>query len=151
MIIERLVNRRQHCFSNGGAFLDVMVSIGENLRLHNGHEPILLTNNSITSQPLRVLLNAQFRRLIGTNLEYGPPLGETGSGLVVLLAARAERIETLSGGFSVGAGDFDGALVDLDAWNDVVFLEDVDEGFAVRCFLVKGFLEEDDAGEEGKG
>ncbi|KAL0399074.1 UNVERIFIED_CONTAM: hypothetical protein Sradi_2250700 [Sesamum radiatum] len=137
MIIEGLVNRRQNGFGEGGTFLDVMASVSQNLRLHNGHEPVLLANYGITSQPLRVLLNAQFRRLARTNLEDCAPLGETGPGLVVLLAARAEGVEALSGGLPISPGDLHGALIDLDAGNDVVFLEDLDEWLAVGCFLVE--------------
>lgn len=151
LIIECLVNRRQHRLSRGSAFLDIVASVGEDLRLHDGDEPILLTNYRVTSQPLSILLDAQLRRLRGANLEHGAPLGETGASLVELGAARAEGVEALGGGLAVGAGQIDGALVDLDAWEDVVLGEDVDEGLAVGGFLVEGFLEEDDAGEEGEG
>lgn len=151
MIIKRLVNRRQHRLSHGGAFLDVVASVGENLGLDDRHKPVFLTNNGVTGQALGVLLDTQLRRLVGPDLEDGPPLGETGPRLVVLGAAGPQGVEALSGGFAVGSGDVDGALVDLDAGDDVVLEEDVDEGLAVRGFLVEGFLEEDDAGEEGEG
>lgn len=57
----------------------------------------------------------------------------------------------MGGGLAIGAGDVNGALVDLDAWDDGILLEDLDEGLAVGGLLVKCLLEEDDAGEVGEG
>ena len=85
------------------------------------------------------------------NLEDGTPLCKACAGLVVLLAPRSERVEALGGGFAIGAGQLDRALVDLDAWNDIVFFKDLDKRFSVRGSLVEGLLEEDDTGDVGEG
>lgn len=151
MIIQRLIHGRQHRLRGRRTPVNIMGPICQDLGLHNRHEPVLLTDDGIPRQPLSILLNAQLRRLSGPNLEHGPPLGEACPRLVVLLAAAAQGVEPLRGGLAVGAGDVDGALVDLDPRDDVVLLEDVDEGLAVGGFLVEGLLEEDDAGEVGEG
>lgn len=65
------------------------------------------------------------------NLEDGTPLGKACAGLVVLLAPCSERIEALGGGFTVGAGQLDRALVDFDPWNDIVFLKYFNKRFSV--------------------
>lgn len=151
MLIESLVDGRQHGLGGGGAPVDVMGAVGEDLRLDNGDEAVLLADDGIAGQALGVELDAQLRRLGGADLEDGAPLGEAGAGLVVLLAAGGEGVEALGGGLAGGAGDVDGALVDLDAGEDAVVVEDVDEGLAVGGLLVEGLLEEDDAGEEREG
>lgn len=151
MIIQRLVDRREHSLRDGGTLLNVVGPIGEHLRLDDGHQPVLLTDDCVAGQTLRVLLDGQLRRLGGTDLKDGTPLGESRPGLIVLAAPCAERIEALSGGLAVGSGELYGALVDLDPRDDAVFLEDLDEGLAVGGFLVESLLEEDDAGEAGEG
>ena len=47
------------------------------------------------------------------NAQNTTPLGKVASGLLVLLAALAEPIETLGGALVVAAGEWDGSLVDL--------------------------------------
>lgn len=151
VIIQCLVNSSKHSFSDGSTFDNVMSPIGQNLGLHDRHQPILLANDRIPSQPLRVLLDRQFRRLVRSDFQHRAPLGESRAGLVVLLAPRSEGIEALRGGFAVGAGQFDDAFVDLDAGNDAVLLEDFDERLPGGGLLVQSLLEEDDAGEVVEG
>lgn len=104
MVVESLVNGSKNGLSDGGAFFNIVRSVGENLWFDNGNQPVLLANDGVTSQALRILLDGQLGRLGGADLEDSTPLGETSAGFVVLLAAGAERVEALSGGFAIGAG-----------------------------------------------
>lgn len=104
VIIQSLVNRSEHRLSRSSTLLNPMRSISQDLRLHNRHQPILLAYNRITRKSLRVLLNRQLRRLGGSDLQHRAPLSEPGTSLVELLASRAERIESLGGGFAISAG-----------------------------------------------
>jgi hypothetical protein len=49
----------------------------------------------------------------------------------------------LGGGLLVGSSELDGALVHLDAREDIGLLEDLDEGLASLGALVEGLLKED--------
>lgn len=151
VVVERLVDRREHRLGDGGALLNVVGTVGEHLRLNDGHQPVLLADDGVAGQALSILLDGQLRRLGGADLKDGTPLGEASAGLVVLAAPGAEGIKALGGGLAVGSGELDGALVDLDPGDDAVLLEDLDEGLAVGGFLVECLLEEDDAGEVGEG
>lgn len=93
-----------------------MGAINEDLGLNNGYKPILLANDGISGQALGIGIDRKLRRLVWPNLKHSTPLGETGTGLVVLGAPLAKVIVSLCGGLTVGSGKLDGALVDLDSW-----------------------------------
>lgn len=50
-------------------------------------------------------------------------------------------------GLTVGAGELDSALVDLDSGEDATVLEDLLEGLPSGGLLVEGLLQQDDAAE----
>ena len=74
---------------------------------------------------------------------FRSPLGKAGTSLVVLGAALAKVIMALGGGLAIGSTELDGALVHLDAGEDIGLLEDLHEGLASLGALVEGLLEED--------
>ena len=148
VVVERLVDGGEDALGDGGAGLDVVGAVGEDLGLDDGDEAVLLADERVPGEALGVLLDGELGRLAGgADLEHGPPLGEAGTGLVVLGAARAQGVEALGGGLAVGAGDVHGALVHLDPRHDAAGLEHVDERRAGGRALVERLLEEDDAGE----
>ena len=91
------------------------------------------------------LSNGELRWAAISNLEDGSPLGESCTSLIVLLASLSETVQTSGGLFLVGAWQEDETLVDLDAWDDVLCLEQVNKGSAVSRVLEQSLLEEDDS------
>lgn len=47
VVIEGLVDGGEDGLRDRGTLLDVVASVGEHLRLHDGHQPILLTYNGV--------------------------------------------------------------------------------------------------------
>lgn len=151
LLIECLVNSCKHSFSNSSTFGDVMSPISQNLRLNNGHKAILLANDGIACQALCILLDGKLRGLSWANFEDCTPLGEACTSLVVLLAPSSERVESLSGGFTICASQLNNTLVHFDAWDDIVLLKDLNKRLPIGGFLVKSFLKEDDTREVLEG
>jgi hypothetical protein len=148
VVVERLVDGGEDALGGGGAGLDVVPAVGEDLGLDDGDEPVLLADQRVPREPLGVLLDGELGRLPGgADLEHGAPLGEARAGLVVLGAARAQGVVPLGGGLAVGARDLDGALVHLDPRDHAAGDEQVHERLPVGGLLVQGLLEEDDPGE----
>ncbi|KAL6992510.1 hypothetical protein U1Q18_010620, partial [Sarracenia purpurea var. burkii] len=75
--------------------------------------------------------------------------GERDSDAAVAVAP--DGVQTLSGGLATGSDEIDGAFVEFDARDDIVVAEEVDERDVGGGFLIEGFLEEDNPGEEGEG
>ncbi|KAL6999772.1 hypothetical protein U1Q18_000928 [Sarracenia purpurea var. burkii] len=69
----------------------------------------------------------------------------------VVVAAAPDGVQALSGGLIVGSDEIDGAFVDFDAQDKVVVVEELDKRDVGGSFLIEGFLEEDNPGEEGEG
>lgn len=122
-----------------------MVSVGEDLRLNNGGKPVLLADSGISSERVSSLSNGELRWASISNLEDGSPLGESCTSLIVLLASLSETVQTSGGLFLVCAWQEDETLVDLDAWDDILCLEQVNKGSAVSRVLEQSLLEEDDS------
>jgi hypothetical protein len=147
VVVERLVDGGEDALRDGGAGLDVVAAVGEDLGLDDGHEPELLADERVPREALGVLPDGELGGLRGADLEHGAPLGEARAGLVVLGAARAQGVEALRGGLAVGARDLDGALVDLDPRDGAAGADHVHERRPVGGLLVQRLLEEDDPGE----
>ena len=144
VVAERLVDGGEDALGGGGAGLDVVPAVGEDLGLDDGDEPVLLAEQRVPREPLGVLPDGELGRLPGgADLEHGAPLGEARAGLVVLGAARAQGVVPLGGGLAVGARDLDGALVHLDPRDHAAGDEQVHERRPVGGLLVQGLLEED--------
>jgi hypothetical protein len=151
VLVEGLVARSEDHLRDVGAAVDVVRAINKDLGLDDRHQPVLLADDGVASEALRIQINGELRRLVGADLEDGAPLGEAGTSLVVLGASLAKVIMALGGGLLLGAGNLDCALVHLDAREDTTLLEDIDEGLAILGLLVQGLLEEDHAAEVLEG
>jgi hypothetical protein len=66
--------------------------------------PILLADNGIASQTLRILLDSKLRGFSGTNLQHSSPLGKPGTSLIVLLAPLSKTVVALGGGLYISSG-----------------------------------------------
>jgi hypothetical protein len=114
VVAERLVHGGEDALGDGGAGLDVVGAINEDLGLDDGDQPVLLADYRVPCEPLGVQPDGELGGLAaGADLEHGAPLGEARAGLVVLGAARAQGVVSLGGGLAVGAGDLDDALSTL--------------------------------------
>jgi len=135
----------QYSLSYFSTYLNCVVSVSEDLRLNNGGKSVLLADSGISSESVSSFSNGELRWAAISNLEDGSPLGESRTSLIVLLASLSETVETSGGLFLVSAWQEDETLVDLDAWDDVLCLEEVNEGSAVSRVLEQSLLEEDNS------
>jgi hypothetical protein len=76
------------------------------------------------------------------------PLGEACACSVVLLAALGQVVEALRGGLAGRARELHGALVHLDAGDDALLAEHLDEGGAIVRLVEQRLLVGDGAGHE---
>ena len=71
MIGERLVDGGEDAPRDGGAGLDVVAGVGEDLGLDNGHEPVPLADQRVPREALGVLSDGELGGLHrGADLEH---------------------------------------------------------------------------------
>lgn len=145
VVVECLVARGKDPLCDLGAAVDIVRAVHEDLRLDDGDEAVLLADDGIASEAVRVGVDGELGWLVGSDCKNGSPFREAGAGFVVFGAALAEIVMTLSGGLAVGAGELNGSFINLDAGENAAFGKNFNEGFAFSGFLVEGFFEEDDA------
>src|SRR4051812_33765919 len=75
------------------------------------------------------------------------PLGEARTELAVLLEPPAQAVEALGDGLAFGERQGLRALVDLDAGDDALRLEQLGEGRSVGARLADRLVEQDDAAD----
>lgn len=104
LVMKSLDNSSKSALSGPDTILEAVFTIHEHFWLNNRHESILLTDGSIASQRVSILLNSKRSRTtsLGVDLEDSTPLGKASTCFVVFLAPLVQSIETLSGslGFS---------------------------------------------------
>jgi hypothetical protein len=81
------------------------------------------------------LNDRELRGATTSNLKHGAPLGESGSSFVVLFASITKTVKTSGSALIIGTGEDNDTLVDLDAWDDTLRLEEVNECGAVSSLL----------------
>ena len=168
VVAERLVDGGEHLLGHVLASLERVVAVGQDLRLNDGHQTVLhvpkmtyyrmnessqviekrcylLAADGVASEHVGVLENGERRGLLVGDAESAAPLGEVGAVALVLGAALVEAVEALGGRLVDGAGQVDGALVDLDAGHDASLLEQLGKRCSVVALLVQCLLEQNDA------
>ena len=124
-----------------------MLAVHEDLGLDDRDQAILLARGGVTREAVGILADGLLGGAGGArrDLEDRAPLGEAGTEAVVLGAARAKPVEAGAVRLAVGAGERLDALVDLDAGDHALLLEELDEGLALLGLLADGLVEHDAA------
>lgn len=91
---SHLVYISEHGLGDLLTAFDVVVAVGENLRLDDGHDPVSLTDGCVTSQHVGVLDQGLHGRGVLVDLEDAAPFGEVAAVLLVLGAAFAQVVQT---------------------------------------------------------
>ncbi len=125
-----------------------MRAVHQDLGLDNGHEAVSLANAGVACKAPGSLADGALRRAVFAYRDDSAPLCEAGAGLVVAGAALVHVGKALRVLFAVRARQPAGALVDLDAENDPVLLEAVDEQRPVVELLEQRLLKEDHTRDE---
>jgi len=68
VVVERLVDGGEDALRDGGAGLDVVAAVGEDLGLDDGHEPELLADERVPREALGVLPDGELGGLRGADL-----------------------------------------------------------------------------------
>merc|ERR1711931_59287 len=143
VVRQGLVHSGKDLLSHVLAALQVVVAVGEDLRLNNGDNAVHLADAGIAGQDVGVLKDGQFGGG-GGDLQHTAPLGEIGTVLLVLGHTLIQAIKTLGGGLAVGSGKGDDTFVNLDSNNHASLLQELGEEHAIVGLLVQGLVEEDD-------
>lgn len=130
VVAEGFVTCSEYALRYVGALVDIVGSIGEDLRFDDRDEAVFLAYGGVASEAVGVFLDGQWRRLVWPNLQYGAPLREPCAGLVVLPASLPQVVQALCGGFAVCSGQFHRALVHLYAWENSSLFQYVHEGYS---------------------
>jgi len=142
---QGLVHSSQYALLDLSGGVDVVITIHEDLGLHNGDQTALLHGTGVPGKAPGILLDAQ--RGGGTirgDLEHGTPLGETSTLLVVLLGTLYKAIKASAPGLhGVGTRERLKASVDLNSGDHAHLLEALYEGGAISMVLEEGLLVED--------
>eukprot|EP00053_Salpingoeca_punica_P018560 m.182438 g.182438 ORF g.182438 m.182438 type:complete len:415 (-) comp17459_c4_seq1:72-1316(-) len=131
-----------------GARLDGVGAVGQHLGLNDGHQAGSLGDGAVAGKAPGVLLDALLggQALLLVDLDDGAPLGEAGAAGVELLAALKQVVQASRPGLAIKtASELLGALVRLDADDDVLLLQELDQRGAVAVLAVELLLEKDDA------
>ena len=137
-VLERL---SPHPGGNLEGLVDAVLAVEQDLGLDNGHEAGILHDGGVAGEAVRAVGHRGAGGAVG-NGHDGAPLAEARTLLVVRGGAIGEVIEALAPGL-VRVGEGTEALVHLDTRVDVLGLERIHEGGAVRARLVQSLLEED--------
>merc|ERR1719237_78716 len=148
VILKLGVNRREHALLHTRRGRKLVVAINQNLWLNDGHKPVLLADACITSKVLRGDVDREVCRTacLDVDLERGAPLGKARALLIVLGRALSEIIQASAPVLTViAATEWLEASVHLDAWDDPIALEDIDERRARGVVLIECLLKKDGA------
>ena len=146
--MKRVEHGAQGGLGHLGAAFDRMLAVHQHLGLDDRHQPGLLRQRGETGERLGVGMDAGGAGEVRADGNHRAPLGEAGAELVVLGQPVAEAVETLGHHLAGGAGEGLGALVDLDAGDDALAAQRLDERAAVGGALAERLVEQDDARDE---
>ena len=107
VVLDGLVGGSQNLLGDLDAGLEGVGTIRQDLRLDDGDQTVVLADSTIAGQTGGVLLDGDVRgeTVLLADLQNSPPLGETSTSFVVLLAASGEVIPPLCVGLTLGTSD----------------------------------------------
>jgi len=114
-----------------GADLNAVVTVGEDLRLNDGHKTVVLADASVSGKRVSGLTDGNFGWSSVTDLADSSPLGESATFLVESLASSGETVKTLSGLLVLGSTDDDKTLIDLNTSEDSAVFKVLNEVLSV--------------------
>ena len=129
------------------AALDRVVAVHQHLGLDDRHEPGLLAERRVARERVRVRPDAVLARDAVADRDHGAPLREARAELAVLLEPLAQAVEALGDLLAGRERERLRALVDLDAGDDPLPLEQLRERRAVGGRLADRLVVEDDAAD----
>ena len=152
---ERADLRDEHLLGDGGTDLDGVRAIGDDLRLDDGHQTVLLADGGVLRQVLHAHVDGEVAgdALGRVDLQHVPPLGEARALRVRLGAALVEVVDALAPRLGVPERAIQRArearlvvaLVHLNARDHAVLLDHVNELLAVAVLLEERLPVEDNA------
>lgn len=145
VVVQRLEDGCEHSLGDGLADLDAVVSVNQDFRFDDRNDAVGLANRGVSGEGFSGVQHGQVGWLAVTDSENVSPLGESASERVEVSAALVQVIEALGGFFSIGAHDRDDSFVDLDARQDLLGLQHLNESLSVAVLLGQLFLEQDDS------
>lgn len=150
MVRELLVYSGDDFLSDFGSELECMRTVHQHLGFDDGHEAIGLADGGVTRKRFGILVNGEHRRRGSSRIldvQHSTPLGETRALSVILGAALAEIIDTLSHRLAVRPEERLDALVHLNTGNDALLLHEVHHRCTASCSVEECFLKSDGAGD----
>src|SRR5208337_4676503 len=155
LCVKLVENRSQDFLRYLAAPLQAMLAVHEQFRLDDGDQSTFLARRGITSQSLRVGLDAASAGNAIAQGNHRAPLGKTGTHLKVLLEADTQSVQTFGYSLSGMTCQVLGTDVNFDAGNDSRIDEDFDKGSAIVLLLADRLVVEDRAtdafAEAGRG
>ncbi len=125
------------------AALDSMVTVHQDLRLHNGHNTGLLTQSGVAGQGVGVGVEAGLAGNAITDGDHGPPLGETSAQLAILSQPVAQAVQALGHFFAGKAGQVLGPGINFNPRNNPLARQDFGERGAIHCRLADSLIVHD--------
>jgi len=124
-----------------------VITITEDFRLDDWDETVGLADSSVSSKAPSVFLDGDVRRLTVSDLKDSSPLSESASEVVEFLSSLGKIVKAEGGGFVLSSWDDGGTSVELNTWDDILLLEEINELLAVLSGLLDGFFEKDNTGD----
>src|SRR3546814_82704 len=141
----------QHRFRHDPAALQIVRAGHQHLGLDARPEALLLGDGGVTGQRVRVRLDAVAGRQAVADADHRPPFRDPGADGAVFGPPFAPALEALGDRLVGCEGQVLGALVDLDAGDDALGVQHVDERPPVGRALPQRLVVEDDAGDVRAG
>src|SRR5450759_843664 len=138
-------NRSQNFLRYLEALRQSMVALQEHFRLDDGNQSGFLAQRSITSQCLRISLDATPAGNACVQSNHRTPLGKTGAHLKVFSQAVAQSVQTFGDFLSGMACHVLCTGVNFDAGNNSGIGDDFDKGSAICLLLADRLVVEDRA------
>ena len=145
LLVERVEHGVERGLGRLEAALDGVVPVHQNLGLDDRDHPRLLTQGRVARERVGIGLDRPIRRKAGADRDHGAPLGEAGPQRGVLGEPLAQPVEAFRHLLPGRGRERLRAPVDLDARNDPLAREDLDQRRPVVRLLADRLVEEDDA------
>ena len=132
MVNQSLLAGSEDSLRDLGADIDGVGSIGQDLRLDNGDESVVLADSGVSCKGVRILCNSKRSGLVlcSVDVKDSSPLGESAALIVVGLAPGGKSVESLGGSLTISSTDVHDSRVNLDSSVDVLLLEKLHEVLA---------------------
>lgn len=130
------------------ADVDGVITVTEDFWFNDWDQTIGLADSSVSGKTPGVFLDGNITwASVSRDLEDSSPLGESATDVVEFLSSLGQVIKTEGSSFVVGAWDDSSSLIELNTWDNTLFLQEIDELLAILSGLSGGFFVEDNTGD----